>query len=348
MDSAPVDSAAPCGAGSIVLYSTQLAGRGFSNWPLGTREMHGTLVGIVGPTATGKTAVGIELAKRLNGEIISADSMAIYKGMDIGTAKPTAEERAAVRFHLIDVVQPDEEFSVVEFKRLAGEAIADILSRGKVPLLVGGTGLYVKAVTGGLNIPAVSPDRELRERLRAEAAEFGGERLLERLRAVDPITAERLHPKDLKRIIRALEVHMLTGLPISHFHKIAGTTEAACHVALFGLSVSRPALYENIEDRVDRQISASLVEEVRGLLDKGYSPNLPSMKGLGYKQIVGYLLGDYDLKTAICLLKRDTRRFAKRQLTWFRADPRICWIDVERRSVCDVAAEIVSLLRTRA
>ncbi|HUV05472.1 MAG TPA: tRNA (adenosine(37)-N6)-dimethylallyltransferase MiaA [Armatimonadota bacterium] len=309
--------------------------------------MHGTLVGIVGPTATGKTAVGVELAKRLDGEIVSADSMAVYKGMDIGTAKPTTEQRAAVRFHLIDVVRPDEEFSVAEFKRFAEGAIADVLSRGKVPLLVGGTGLYVKAVAGGLNIPAVAPDRELRERLRAEAAEFGGERLLERLRAVDSITAERLHPKDLKRIIRALEVHMLTGLPISHFHTTAGTTEAAYHAALFALSMSRSALYSNIEQRVDQQIDAGLVEEVRGLFNEGYSPDLSSMKGLGYKQIAGYLLGDCDLETAIRLLKRDTRRFAKRQLTWFRADPRIRWIDVEGRGAPDVAAELASLLGKR-
>jgi len=307
--------------------------------------MYGTLVGIVGPTATGKTAVGIELAKLLDGEIISADSMAVYKGMDIGTAKPTPEERAAAKFHLIDVVYPDEEFSVAEFKRLAEEAIADILSRGRVPLLVGGTGLYVKAVTGGLNIPTVGPDRELRERLKAEAAEFGGEYLLERLRAVDPVTAARLHAKDLKRIIRALEVYALTGLPISHFHKRAGAAEAAYRAALFGLSVSRPALYKKVEDRVDQQIAAGLVEEVRGLLNRGYSPDLPSMKGLGYKQIAGYLLGDYDLQTAVYLLKRDTRRFAKRQLTWFRADPGIRWIDVEGRSAPEVAAEIVNLLR---
>ena len=310
--------------------------------------MHGTLVGIVGPTATGKTAVGIVLAEKLDGEIISADSMAIYRGMDVGTAKPAARERGEVAFHLIDVASPDEEFSVAEFKRLAEEAIADILRRGKLPLLVGGTGLYVRAVTGGLNIPAVGPDRELRERLKREAAEFGNERLLERLRAVDPITAGRLHVNDLKRIIRALEVHMLTGLPISHFHRTAGVTDVAYHVRLFGLTMSRSALYERIERRVDEQIEAGLVEEVRGLLDKGYDPELPSMKGLGYKQITGYLVGDYGLQTAIDLLKRDTRRFAKRQFTWFRADPRVCWVDVENRSASEAAAEIASLLKTRA
>ena len=310
--------------------------------------MHRTLVVICGPTATGKTAVGIELASELNGEIISADSMAVYKHMDIGTAKPTSPERRKAVFHLLDVVNPDESFSVAQFKRRAEEAIADILRRGKVPLLVGGTGLYVKALTGALNIPAVRPDRQLRDHLRAEAAKLGNEQLLERLRVVDPITAGRLHANDLKRVIRALEVHSLTGFPISHFHKTARTTEPTYHTCLFGLSMSRPALYEQIERRVDEQIEAGLVEEVRGLLDKGYTPDLPSMKGLGYRQIAGYLAGDYDLETATDLLKRDTRRFAKRQITWFRSDPRIHWIDVEGRTKGDVADQIVGLLAKKA
>lgn len=301
----------------------------------------------MGPTATGKTAVGIELARKLDGEIISADSMAVYKGMDIGTAKPTPEERAEAVFHLIDVTSPDEDFSVAEFKRLAEESIADIVRRGKQPILVGGTGLYIRAVTRGLNIPSAAPNRELRERLKAEASEIGNEALLERLRAIDPETASRLHPNDLKRIIRALEVHALTGFPISHFHATAGTTEVAYHVRLFGLTMSRPALYQNIERRVDEQIQSGFVEEVRGLLDNGYSPDLPALKGLGYKQIAGYLVGEYDLRTAVDLLKRDTRRFAKRQFTWFRAEPGIHWIDVEDHNPGEVADEIMSLLKRR-
>lgn len=307
--------------------------------------MHETVIGIVGPTATGKTAVGIELAKRLDGEIISADSMAVYKGMDIGTAKPGPEKRAGIAFHLIDAVLPDEDFSAAEYKRLAEEAIADIRRRGKQPILVGGTGLYVRAVMGGLNIPSAPPNRELRERLKTEASQFGNEVLLERLRAVDPETAGRLHPNDQKRIIRALEVHATTGLPISHFHRTAGTTKVAYHVRLFGLTMSRPALYAGIERRVDGQIEAGLVEEVRGLLENGYSPELPAMKGLGYKQIAGYLNGEYDLQTAIDLIKRDTRRFAKRQFTWFRAEPGIHWVEVENRNAGEVADEIISLLQ---
>lgn len=308
--------------------------------------MHGTLVGIVGPTATGKTAVGIELAALVGGEIISADSMAVYRGMDIGTAKPDAEERARATFHLIDVVNPDQDFSVAEFARLTQQAIAEIMERRRVPLLVGGTGLYVKAVTGGLSIPAVAPDRAFRERLKLEASNFGNEFLLERLRSVDPTTAARLHPNDLKRIIRALEVYEFTGLPISHFHHAKENAEIGYHVRLFGLMMSRPALYRRIEERVDEQIRRGLVAEVQALLEKGYSTDLPSMKGLGYKQISGYLKGEYDFRTAVDLLKRDTRRFAKRQLTWFRADSRIRWIHVENREAADVAAEIAGLLRS--
>lgn len=306
--------------------------------------MHGILVGIVGPTATGKTAAGICLAGMLDGEIISADSMAVYKGMDIGTAKPTPAEQRAVPFHLIDVIYPDEEFSAARFRSLAGDAIADIIARGRLPILVGGTGMYVKALTGGFNIPEVAPNRELRERLKEEAERLGGEYLLERLRAVDPATAARLHPRDLKRIIRALEVYQATGRPISHFHETAGTAEVAYHIEMFGLTMSRPALYERIERRVDSMIEAGLAEEVRRLLDQGYGPELPAMRGLGYKQIVGYLLGEYDLPSAVELLKRDTRRFAKRQLTWFRADPSIRWLDVEERSPTETGATIAAML----
>lgn len=310
--------------------------------------MHGTVVGIVGPTATGKTAAGMCLADMLEGEIVSADSMAVYTCMDIGTAKPTQEERGACPFHLIDVVCPDEDFSAAEFRRLAENAIANIFARGKTPILVGGTGMYVKALTGGFNIPAVPPDKEYRERLREEAERLGGEYLLEQLGAVDPVTAARLHPKDLKRISRALEVHRATGKPISHFHATAGTVEVAYQVELFGLTMSRPILYERIERRVDEMIETGLVEEVRRLLDRGYDPGLPAMRGLGYKQIAGHLLGECSLSTAIELLKRDTRRFAKRQLTWFRADSSIRWLDVEGRTAADIAEAVTRMLGAKA
>lgn len=301
------------------------------------------LIGVVGPTATGKTAVGIELAKRIDGEIVSADSMAVYRLMDIGTAKPKPEERQGVAFHLIDVVWPDEEFSVASYRRLALEVISRILSGGKVPILVGGTGLYVKAVVGDLGIPEVPPNRALRERFRAEAESLGNMHLFERLKAVDPVTAGRLHPNDLKRVIRALEVYELSGVPLSQHRSLK--CGPGCDVALFGLTMSRQALYKRIEQRVDEQIARGLLDEVKSLLEKGYSPDLPSMKGLGYKQIAGYLRGEFDLDQAIQLIKRDTRRYAKRQFTWFKSDPRIQWIDVEDKSTSEVADEIVTKVK---
>ncbi|MHB1001766.1 MAG: tRNA (adenosine(37)-N6)-dimethylallyltransferase MiaA [Armatimonadota bacterium] len=306
--------------------------------------MRGTVVCIVGPTATGKTAVSIELAKALCGEIISADSMAIYKYMDIGTAKPTLAEQKQAVFHLIDIICPDEEFSAAEFRRLAWQAIDDIQGRNKLPLLVGGTGLYVKAVTGRINIPIAGPDWELREQLKSEAEKLGNEYLLDKLKEVDPVTANRLHANDLNRIIRALEVYTLTGHPISYYHQTSGSMETPYDFKFFGLRMEREILYRRIEDRIDQQIRDGFIDEVKSLLDKGYSPELTSMKGLGYKQITGYLMGQYDLQTAIDLLKRDTRRFAKRQFTWFRADPGIDWIDVDCLNPEDTADIIQKLL----
>lgn len=311
---------------------------------LGTGSMRETVVGIVGPTATGKTAVGIRLARMLGGEIISADSMAVYRGMNIGTAKPTAEERREVAFHLIDVVEPRDGFSVAEFGKLADKAIADIASRGRVPFVVGGTGMYVKALTGGFNIPAVPPDKEFREHLTETAVRLGGGYLLEQLRKVDVPTAARLNPKDIKRIVRALEVYKATGKPISYFHEMEGSARPDRQFEMFGLIMDRVALYERIERRVDAMIEAGLVEEVRRLLDRGYGSDLPAMKGLGYKQIVGLLLGKWDLRTAVELIKQETRQFAKRQITWFRADRSIRWTDVERLSPEDAARHVFTAL----
>lgn len=307
-------------------------------------NFQGTLVGIVGPTASGKTSVGIELAELIDGEIISADSMAIYQGMDIGTAKPTRAEQERIPCHLIDVVPPEVEFSVAEFHRLAEEAIDEIAGRGKSPIVVGGTGLYVRSLMGNVNVPTAAPDRAFRDAMRMEAAESGNEHLLEKLREVDPVTADRLHPNDLSRIIRALEVFAKTGQPISHFHKTTGRREVSYQVRLFGLSMSRATLYERIDRRIDIQMEMGLIGEVEEMIRRGCDERLPSMKALGYKQIAGYLRGEYDLETCIELFKRDTRRFAKRQLTWFRAEPDICWVDVEQRDSKDVAEEISGML----
>jgi tRNA dimethylallyltransferase len=306
--------------------------------------MNDLLVCVVGPTATGKTAVGIELARLLDGEIISADSMAGYKGMGIGTAKPTRSEQAAARFHLLDVAAPDEEFSVAEFRRLAIGAMGDIRSRGRIPILVGGTGLYVRSLTGSLNIPEVKADNEYREKLRAEAAESGGEALLERLRTVDPDSADRLHKNDIYRIIRALEVYEKTGRPITYFQSIK--TETDCRVEMFGLTMSREKLYERIEQRIDCMLEAGFADEVSSLLKRGYSPELASMKGLGYKHLSDLFYGKCDLESAVQLLKRDTRRFAKRQFTWFRADSRIKWLDVEDSTPLKTAMEIAEAVES--
>jgi tRNA dimethylallyltransferase len=304
------------------------------------------LVAVVGPTASGKTAAAHELAKRAGAEIISADSMAIYRGMDIGTAKPTLEERQEVPYHLVDVVDPDEVFTVADYQDCAVEAIEDIIARGRLPVIAGGTGLYIRAVIDGLNIPASGIDPELRARLKQEADEKGGERLHKRLAEVDPVTAKRLHPNDVKRIIRALEVYEQSGRPMSEI--VEETKPKAPRypgAILYGLTMDREKLYHRIEDRIDEQIERGLVEEVRQLLDSGYDVDLPAMQGLGYKEIAAYLKGESDLNSAIQTLKQSTRRFAKRQYTWFRADKRIRWIDVNDITPFEVAGIIEKELR---
>lgn len=304
------------------------------------------LIAIVGPTASGKTAAAHELAKRVGAEIISADSMAVYRGMDIGTAKPSADEQREVPYHLIDVADPDEQFTVADYQGLAVEAVEDIIQRGRLPIIAGGTGLYIRAVIDGLNIPAAGIDTELRARLKQEAEEKGGERLHERLAEVDPATAERLHPNDVKRIIRALEVYEQSGRPMSEIvEETRPKTPRYPGALIYGLTMDREKLYGRIEARVDELIERGLAEEVRQLLSKGYDVNLPAMQGLGYKEIAGCLKGEYDINYAVLLLKQSTRRFAKRQYTWFRADKRIRWIDVNDITPIDAADIIESELQ---
>jgi len=261
--------------------------------------------------------------------------------MDIGTAKPTPAQQARVPHHLLDVAAPDEVFTVARFRRLTRAVLDDIRKRGRVPLLVGGTGLYIRAMADDLQIPEVPPQWDLRARLEeAEHAEPGS--LHRHLTAVDPAAAARIHPRNVRRVVRALEVFETTGTPISSQQRHGNTALEATRV---GLSVDRSALYERIDARVDEQIAAGLVEEVRGLIASGYSPSLPSMQGLGYKEIVAFLNGDQSLEEAVVTLKRNTRRYAKRQFTWFRADPRIRWIDATGKSAADVAAAIAAMLQ---
>lgn len=289
------------------------------------------LIALVGPTAVGKTAAGVALAKQLGGEIISADAVAVYQGLDIGAAKPTQAEREGIPFHLIDVVRPDEEFTVAEFSRLADETISAIRQRGNVPIIVGGTGLYVRSVTAVLSMPNVPPHPEIRASLWSEVEEQGALFLYERLQKVDPLSAEKILPGDAKRVIRALEVFEVTGQPMSAFHTpegVHGIPRKNTH--LFGLNMARERLYQRIEMRVDAMIAMGFVDEVRMLLDKGYASELRAMQSLGYRHICAYLKNDLDFVTAITELKRDTRRYAKRQMIWFNADPNIRWLDMDK------------------
>jgi len=280
------------------------------------------LVVLCGPTATGKTAAALVLAERLGAEIVAADSRTVYRGMDIGTAKPPREARARIPHHCIDLAEPDETVTLAAYRQAAAGAIRGIRARGKVPLLVGGTGLYIRAVVDGFTIPAVPPDLTLRADLERDEARAPG-RLHARLQRVDPLAASRIHPHNVRRLIRALEVFAHTGRPISALQRRG---DVAGDVVQVGLTLEREALYRRIDERVDEQIRTGLVDEVHALLHRGVDPSLPSMQGLGYKEIVPYLQGEMALAEAITYLRRNTRRFAKRQYTWFRRDPRIRWL----------------------
>lgn len=300
-----------------------------------------TLLVILGPTATGKTEVAIEVALLTGGEVVSADSMLIYKYMDIGTAKPKPEERKGVTHHLIDIVLPDEEFSVAHYQTRALAAIEDILRRGKLPILAGGTGLYINSIIYGYKFGEVGIDYEVRAKLRRYALQHGNEALHNRLKQVDPVTAARLHPNDQKRIIRALEIYEKTGKPMSAF-TANERKQSRFNVKLFGLYMPREELYNRVNKRVEKMLDEGLVDEVKRLLELGYDTHLVSMQGLGYKEIASFLKGEINFERAVYLIKRDTRRFAKRQLTWFRRDPRIKWINVkDYYNAREIALEII-------
>lgn len=302
------------------------------------------LIIIVGPTAVGKTAAAIELAKQINGEIISGDSMQIYRMMDIGTAKPSKEEMQGITHHMLDIMDPDAEFSVATFQEMVENLILEINSRGKVPLLVGGTGLYVRSITDRHSFTPFAVNRIYREELLTQVQVKGNRWLHLRLAEVDPVAAKKIHQNDLRRIIRALEVYHFTGKPISMFQEEDQSTNKLPKYNLFmyGLTLNREKLYHKINLRVEKMLAEGLVEEVKALLTRGYGSELVSMKGLGYKEIVGYFQGEYDLPETIRLLQRNTRHFAKRQLTWFSKEERICWIDIEKYcSATEIAKEIL-------
>jgi tRNA dimethylallyltransferase len=283
------------------------------------------LVIIGGPTATGKTGFGVTLARALGAEIISADSMQVYRGFDIGTAKPTAEEMGGVRHHLIDVAAPDEPYDASRFVAEADRAVANIAARGTKAVVGGGTGLYIRALLHGLH-PAPPPSEEIRSRIQARAAQTGWPALHARLREIDPISADRLHPNDGVRILRALEVFEQSGTPISEWQSNHGFAEQRYRALLIGLERPRETLYRRINTRVDQMMSAGFLPEVTDLLAQGLSPSLKPMQALGYRRLVAHRQGSLSLAEAVEKTKTDTRRFAKRQLTWFKGEPALIWL----------------------
>ena len=283
---------------------------------------------IVGPTGTGKSALALEVAERLGAEIVNADSRLFYRGMDIGTAKPSIAERRRVPHHLIDLLAPDEPTDVAGFRARARGAIADIVARGRPVIVAGGSGLYLRVLRRGIfDGPPASP--ELRAELAALAAEHGAPHLHAQLRAADPEAAARISVNDRYRMVRALEVFRLTGTPITAHQRRHGFDSAEYDTLTVGLDLPRDRLYAALDRRFDAMVAAGLVQEVRALLAAGYGIDTPALRAIGYRQIAAYLRGAMTLETAIALAKRDTRRLAKRQLTWFRGDPEIAWVDAQ-------------------
>lgn len=286
------------------------------------------MIVILGPTAVGKTQLSIDLAKRLNTEIISGDSMLLYQGMDIGTAKPTNEEQQGIRHHLIDILDPHEDFTVVQFQEEAGQKIRQLNRQGKIPVLAGGTGLYVKALLEGYTFNPTPDNAGLRCHLEELSARYGNAFLHQRLAAVAPATAKRLHPNDQRRIIRALEVYYLTGTTIQET-QTAPAAQLQYDAVVIGLTMERSQLYARINQRVDLMLEQGLLAETRRLLADGVPLTAQAMQAIGYKEIVEHLTGEISLSDAVDNLKQATRHFAKRQLTWYRKMPYIDWYDVQ-------------------
>ena len=295
----------------------------------------GKVLFIIGPTAVGKSKLAIELAKVLNGEIISADSMQVYIGMDIGTAKPSRDELDEAPHHLMNVITPDRPWSVSEFLVNAKRLIGEIAGRGHLPIVVGGTGLYLNALIEGYAFPEIKKDDNVRIKLEDEAKKQGSLFLYERLKKIDPETAARLHYNDTKRIIRALEVYELTGQPMSKQVSKSGD-ERGFEPVIIGLDMDRHALYKRIEARVDDMLAKGLINEVKDLIKEGYDPKLTSMQAIGYKEVAEHLHGKYTYEELVNILKQNTRNFAKRQMTWFRRFKNVNWYDVEKLDIGDI------------
>lgn len=282
---------------------------------------------IVGPTASGKTRMAVELAQRHNGEVISADSMQIYRTMDIGTAKPTKEEMGGIPHHMIDVADPEEDFSVARYVEMAARCVDDVLERGKLPIVAGGTGLYIDSLLSGRTFAPFSPDSALRGELERELAEKGGQAMLEALAQVDPEAAQRLHPNDHKRIVRALEVYRSTGKTITQHNRETQAIPPRYNALTIGLAFQdRQAMWRRIDQRVDEMVAAGLEDEVRRLLTSGISPKCTAMQAIGYKEFTQALSGEMTWQEATDVVKLCSRQYAKRQLTWFGRNPNTRWV----------------------
>jgi tRNA dimethylallyltransferase len=306
-----------------------------------TKYKRPPLVVILGPNAVGKTEIAIQLAAELGGEIVSADSQLLYRGMDIGTAKPNLEQRQRVPHHLIDVADPDQTWSLTLYKNKAREAIEGIHKRQCLPFLVGGTGQYIRAIIEDWQIPKVKPDPQMREALERWSAEIGEQGLHARLASLDPVAAGKIDPRNLRRTTRALEVIFHSGKKFSD-QQLRGIP--TYHLIQVGLSLPRPELYERVDFRIDEMFTAGFVNEVQGLLAKGYPPNLAPFSAIGYREVIDYLLGNTTLAEAITLIRRRTRQFVRRQSNWFKSDdPEINWFNINEQSL----GEITTLLRCK-
>jgi tRNA dimethylallyltransferase len=309
--------------------------------------MKDKIILIVGPTAVGKSFVSVEIAKYLGSEVISADSMQIYKYMDIGTAKVTENEKKGIPHHLIDIVYPNEKYSVSNFKTDAESLTEVLLAKGNIPVITGGTGLYVNSIIYNLEFSNALSDEKIRNELISLHESHGKEVLYNILTEIDPISAERIHINNTKRVMRAIEVFRITGEPFSSLNENFREYSDKYDFIIIGLEMDRELLYNRINQRVDLMLENGLIEEVRNLLSKGYDRNLVSMQGIGYKEILMYLSGEISFEESIRLLKRNTRRFAKRQFTWFKADERIKWINVDPKDTNKLLKDIKNYLHER-
>lgn len=306
------------------------------------------LVIITGPTAVGKTALSLDLARAVNGEIISADSMQVYKHMDIGSAKIMPEEMEGIPHHLIDVIEPEEEFHVVKFQEMAKAAMEEIYARGRIPVVTGGTGFYIQALVRDIDFTETGGDEAYRQELEQLAKEQGAEVLHELLAKVDPVSAEEIHANNVKRVIRALEYYHFTGEPISVHNAEQRQKTSPYQFVCFVLNRDRAELYRRIDQRVDLMLEQGLLEEVKKLADMGYTKDMVSMQGLGYKELLAYLDGELSYDEAVYILKRDTRHFAKRQLTWFKREADVTWVNVDDgRSREQILADMLTICRER-